>query len=58
MNFKAVLLICLLLFASISTITLVSLSVISSSMKKATFAFGLEGVQPCGGEPVDNPTPT
>jgi hypothetical protein len=58
MNFKAVLLICLLFFASVSTIVLVSLSTVTSSVKKATFALGLGGVQPCGGDPVDDPTPS
>jgi hypothetical protein len=58
MNFKAVLLLCLLLFASISTIAIASLSVITNNVKKATFALDLGGIQPCGGDPVDNPTPT
>jgi hypothetical protein len=57
MNFKAVLLMCLLFFASVIAIALVSLSAISSRLKKATFVLGLGGLQPCGGEPIDNPTP-
>ncbi|HML02933.1 MAG TPA: hypothetical protein VK487_06125 [Candidatus Bathyarchaeia archaeon] len=57
MNFKAVLLMCLLFFAPVITIALVSLSAISSSLKKATFALELGAVQPCGGEPIDDPTP-
>lgn len=55
MNFKAVLLLCLLLFTSVGTIALVSLSTITSSLKTATFALGFGSVQPCGGEPVDSP---
>jgi hypothetical protein len=55
MNFKAVLLLCLLLFTSVGTIALVSLSTITSSLKTATFALGLGSIQPCGGEPIDNP---
>jgi len=58
MNFKAVLLICLLFFASVSTIALASLGTITSSAKKATFTLGVVGVQPCGGDPVDDPTPS
>ena len=58
MNFKTVLLICLLLFASVSMIAVASLSFTSNNMKKATFALVLGGAQPCGGDPVDNPTPT
>ena len=57
MNFKAVLLICLLLFASVSTIAIASLSIIANNVKKATFALELKGVQPCGGDPIDNPVP-
>ena len=58
MNFKAVLLLCLLLFGSISTIAIASLNIITNSIRKATFALGLGGVQPCGGDPIDDPTPT
>ena len=57
MNFKAVLLMCLLLFASVGTIALASLSTITSSLKTAAFALGFGSVQPCGGDPVDNPFP-
>jgi hypothetical protein len=55
MNFKAVLLLCLLLFASVGTIASVSLSTITSSPKTAAFALGHGGVQPCGGDDVDDP---
>jgi len=55
MNFKAVLLLFLLFFASVSTIALASLSIITNNLKTATFALGLGSVQPCGGEPIDNP---
>ena len=55
MNLKAVLLLCLLLFASVGTIALVSLSTIASSPKTTAFASGHGSVQPCGGDDVDNP---
>ncbi len=58
MNYKAVLLLFLLFFASVGTIALVSFSVISSNLKTATFALGLRSAQPCGGDPVDNPRPS
>jgi hypothetical protein len=55
MNFKAVLLLCLLLFASFGTIALVSLGTIAGSLKTATFTVGLGSVLPCGGDPIDDP---
>jgi hypothetical protein len=55
MRFKAVLLLFLLFFASVGTIALVSLSIIPSNLKTATFALGFGSVQPAGGEPIDNP---
>jgi hypothetical protein len=57
-NFKAVFLLCLLLFTSISMIAIASFGTITSGLKKATLASGLGGVQPCGGDPIDDPTPT
>jgi hypothetical protein len=61
MRFKAVLLICLLLFASVGTIALVNLgaraSTIPNIRKTATVALGVGSVQPCGGDPIDNPVP-
>jgi hypothetical protein len=58
MNFKAVLLLCLLIFASVSAMAVASLSIVTSNVKRATFALGLGGVQPCGGDPIDNPDPS
>jgi hypothetical protein len=55
MKFKAVLLLCLLLFVSFSTIALASLNTILNNLKPAAFAIGLGSAQPCGGDPVDNP---
>jgi hypothetical protein len=59
MNFKALLLLCLLLFASVGTIALVSgLSIIPKNSKTATSALGPSNVQPCGGDDIDNPHPS
>ena len=58
MNFKAALLLCLLLFASFGTIALVSVGAIASSLKAETLALGLGSIQPCGGDPIDNPFPS
>jgi hypothetical protein len=55
MNFKAILLLCLLFFASVGMIVSVSLTSIADGLKSATFALGSGSVQPCGGDPIDNP---
>jgi hypothetical protein len=55
MNFRAVLMLCLLLFASVGAIVSVSLSTTTSSPKIATSASGRGNVQPCGGDDVDSP---
>jgi hypothetical protein len=55
MNFKAVLLLFLLFFASVGTIALASLSSIPSNLKTAKFALGLGSVRPAGGDPIDDP---
>lgn len=55
MQFKAVLLLFLLFFASVGTIAFVNLSIIPNNLKTETFTLGFSGVQPAGGDPVDNP---
>jgi hypothetical protein len=58
MQFKAVLLLFLLFFASVGTIALVNLSIIPKNLKTATYTtLGLGIVQPAGGDPIDNPCP-
>ena len=60
MRLKAVLLLFLLFFASVGTIALVNpsarTSIIPNNRRTATVALGVGGVQPAGGDPVDDPT--
>jgi hypothetical protein len=58
MNFKAVLLLFLLLFVSVGTIALVNFGIMPKNVKTATSALGFGGVRPAGGDPVDNPRPS
>jgi hypothetical protein len=61
MRFKAVLLLFLLFFASVGTITLVNLSarnsIVPSIRKTAAVSLGVGSVRPAGGDPVDDPSP-
>lgn len=58
MNFKAMLLVCLLLLASISTIVIASLSIVTNKVKQPTSASGFSFVKPFdGGDPIDDPNP-
>lgn len=57
MNFKAVLLLFILFFASVGAIALVNLSIAPNNLKTATHTSGFGSVQPTGGDPVDNPRP-
>jgi len=57
-NFKVMLLVFLLFFASAFTIALINTSIIPNHLKTTLLTSKFNVVQPTGGEPIDDPTAT